>query len=206
MNRSEKAPRLSIGVMRVLRTTLSMRPTMVPMRRMLLGFVLGLLVLGTAATSAWAQSEDQIKAAFLFNFARYVEWPDSAFSGPSAPVRICMAGADDFATIVSQAVGGKSVGDRAVDVVSGIGLADASACHILYVGAGLDGDASAVASSVSGGNVFTVADREGFAKTGGIANFMRADNKVRFEINPGAAKQAGLKISSRLLRLAKVVK
>lgn len=174
------------------------------MRRMWIGFAFCLISFGLAATPARAQSEDQIKAAFLFNFARYVEWPDSAFESGSAPVRICMAGDDDFASILTQAVGGKSVGDRAVAVVSDVVLADAGTCHILYVGAGLAVDG--VTSSVAGGHVFTVADREGFAASGGIANFIRADNKVRFEINPRAAKQAGLKISSRLLRLAKVVK
>lgn len=182
-----------------------MRPGLVRLRRTSIGFALGLVALGLTATVARAQSEDQIKAAFLFNFARYVEWPDAAFSSGSTPVRICMAGADDFASIVSKAVGGKSVGDRAVEVASSVGLEDAGTCHILYVGAGLEADADVVASSVSGGHVFTVADREGFAASGGIANFIRADNKVRFEINPDAAKQAGLKISSRLLRLAKVV-
>jgi len=167
---------------------------------------LGALVAMTNVAPARAQSEDQIKAAFLFNFARYVEWPDSAFSGGGAPVRICMAGAEDFASVVSQVVAGKSVGDRAVEVVPGIDLAGASTCHILYVGAGVSAGPGQVASSVTGAHVFTVADRKGFAEGGGIANFIRADNKVRFEINPGAAKQAGLKISSRLLRLAKVVK
>ena len=176
------------------------------MRRTLVGLVVCVFALGGPATTARAQSEDQIKAAFLFNFARYVEWPDEAFASGSAPVRICMAGAGDFASIVSQAVGGKSVGERAVDVVSDMSLDDAGGCHILYVGEGLAAGAGAVASSVSGGHVFTVADREGFAASGGIANFIRADNKIRFEINPSAAKQAGLKISSRLLRLATVVK
>ena len=205
MGWSEKVPRLSNGVMRVLRATLSMRPTMVPLRRILLSFVLGLLLAGSGATPSWAQSEDQIKAAFLFNFARYVEWPDAAFTSGSAPVRICVAGAGDFAGVVEQAVGGKSVGDRAVAVVPGVDLSDASSCHILYIGEGVDVGAGAVASSVSTGHVFTVADRAGFAASGGIANFIRVDNKVRFEINPNAAKGAGLKISSRLLRLAKVV-
>ncbi|MEM9173999.1 MAG: YfiR family protein [Myxococcota bacterium] len=182
-----------------------MRPAKVPARRASIGLALVLLFAGTWVAPARAQSEDQIKAAFLFNFARYVEWPDAAFRGSKSPVRICMAGADDFASIVSQAVGGKSVGDRAVQVVPGIRLEDANGCHILYVGEGITAGSDAVASSVSGGNVFTVADREGFANAGGIANFIRVDNKVRFEINPGAAKRAGLKISSRLLRLAKVV-
>jgi len=155
---------------------------------------------------ARAQSEDQIKAAFLFNFARYVEWPESAFAGPDAAVKICLAGSDKFASVVSLTVSGKSVENRPVEVDALPGLSGVSGCHILYVGEGIDSAPAEVASSVSGSSVFTVADCEGFATGGGIANFIRADNKVRFEINPSAAKKAGLKVSSRLLRLAKVVK
>ena len=167
---------------------------------------LQVFLLSTLAVSpARAQSEDQVKAAFLFNFARYVEWPASAFGADGAPIRICMIGSGGFSSVVSKAVTGKSVGDRAVEVDTPADLGSTSGCHILYVGDGADSAPSAVAAQVDGASVFTVADREGFAEGGGIANFIRADNKIRFEINPGAAKKAGLKVSSRLLRLAKVV-
>jgi len=158
-----------------------------------------------AASPARAQSEDQVKAAFLFNFARYVEWPANAFGSDGAPIRICMLGSGGFSSVVSKAVSGKSVGDRAVEVDTPADLGGTAGCHILYVGETANSATSDVAAKVDGASVFTVADREGFAAGGGIANFIRADNKIRFEINPGAAKKAGLKVSSRLLRLAKVV-
>jgi len=163
------------------------------------------LLLCVSVSEATAQSEDQIKAAFLFNFARYVEWPVEAFAGPEDAVKICMVGAASFAGVVSKTVSGKSVENRPVAVDTLAGLSELSGCHILYVGAGIGFDPGEVASRAAGASVFTVADHEGFASRGGIANFIRADNKVRFEINPSAAKKAGLKISSRLLRLAKVV-
>lgn len=156
-------------------------------------------------TGAQAQSEDQIKAAFLFNFARYVEWPEAAFASADTAVRICMAGSPRFASVVEKTVSGKSVANRPVQVDKLSALSAVSDCHILYVGAEIDSATAEVASTVSGSSVFTVADRAGFAEDGGMANFIRADNKIRFEINPGAAKKAGLKVSSRLLRLAKVV-
>jgi hypothetical protein len=175
----------------------------VRLRRLILATVVCLSCMG--ATQAQAQSEDQIKAAFLFNFARYVEWPTTAFAGPDTAVRICMAGSTAFANVVAQTVSGKSVENRPVRVDTLAELSGASDCHILYLGEGIGSAAADVASSLSGVSVFTVADRAGFAKQGGMANFIRADNKVRFEINPSAAKMAGLKVSSRLLRLAKVV-
>ena len=158
-----------------------------------------------AAPEAIAQSEDQIKAAFLFNFARYVEWPDSAFEGRTDAIRICMLGEDRLAEVVSRTVSGKRVGDRPVEVDALSKLAAVSTCQILYVGERFAADVEEIVSSVSGASVFTVSDRAGFAAAGGIANFTRSDNKIRFEINPGAAKQAGLKVSSQLLRLAKLV-
>lgn len=206
MERSERVLSLLNGVTSVLRVTHSMRPARVYGRPVLIGLMLGLLVSGATPAPAGAQSEDHIKAAFLFNFARYVEWPKGAFENARAPVRICMAGAGDFAGVVAEAVSGKNVGDRDVEVVSGVALEQAGTCHILYVGDGFADGPEAVAASVERAHVFTVADREGFAERGGIANFIRADKKVRFEINPDAAKKAGLKVSSRLLRLAKVVK
>jgi hypothetical protein len=175
----------------------------------LVSFVLTTVLLSSGliavAPAFGAQSEDQVKAAFLFNFARYVEWPVDAFADASQAVRICMLGTDGFAQVVSRAVSGKSVGDRAVEVDLPGDLESLAGCHILYVGDRVEAGPREIADRVGGASVFTVADRAGFARGGGVANFIRADNRIRFEINPGAAKRAGLKISSRLLRLAKVV-
>jgi hypothetical protein len=84
------------------------------------------LTISFSATSAAAQSEDQIKAAFLFNFARYVEWPTGAFESSDATLRICMVGSGDFASVVSETVASKNVGDRAVEVDTSFDLFGAS--------------------------------------------------------------------------------
>jgi hypothetical protein len=152
-----------------------------------------------------AQSEDQIMAAFLFNFARYVEWPKHAFDDRSSPVEICVLGADDFANVVSKTVLGKSVDKRSVAVRPIPNFDPSGDCHILFIGRHSNASHADAVVALRGQSVFSVADREGFASAGGIANFLRADNRVRFEINPTAAQKVGLKISSRLLRLAKVV-
>lgn len=157
------------------------------------------------APKANAQSEDQIMAAFLFNFARYVEWPKNAFDDNSSPVEICILGADGFADIVSRTVSGKSVDTRSVAVRSIPTLGPSGGCHILFIGRDSSASDADAVGALRGQSVFTVADREGFASAGGIANFFRAESRVRFEINPTAATKVGLKISSRLLRLAKVV-
>ncbi len=152
-----------------------------------------------------AQSEDQIMAAFLFNFARYVEWPKDAFDAGDAPVMICMLGSAGFGDVVSQTVSGKKVAERPVRVNQTSNLMQTSGCHILFIGRDFEQSHRAAVAALGRSSVFSIADKEGFAAAGGIANFYRAENRIRFEINPGAAKKAGLKISSQLLRLAKVV-
>ena len=117
-----------------------------------------------------------------------------------------MVGGDSFADVIVRTVSGRSVEGRPVAVVALDALSGLSSCPILFVGEKISSDPGNVASSVSGLSIFTVVDHKGFAAGGGIANFIQMDNKVRFEINPSAEKKAGLKVSSLLLRLAKVVK
>jgi hypothetical protein len=157
------------------------------------------------APRANAQSEDQVMAAFLFNFARYVEWPKDAFDDRRSPVKICVLGADEFADVVLKTVSGKSIDKRSVAVRPIPNFDPSGDCHILFIGRRSTASHADAVVALRGQSVFSVADQEGFASAGGIANFLRADNRVRFEINPTAARKVGLKISSRLLRLAKVV-
>lgn len=163
-----------------------------------------LMIASLGAGPARAQSEDEIKAAYLLNFARYVEWPENAFASSEAPVQICTLGEAGFESVVAGIVDGKRVGARGFEVVTVPAVGEVDGCHILYLGVGKDAHAEVLAALV-GNSVFAIANDEGFAKRGGVANFYRAGKKIRFEINPDAAEQAGLKVSSRLLRLARLV-
>ena len=172
-------------------------------RVLLAGLVTGLFALLSPIASA--ESEGQVKAAFLFNFARYVEWPPAAFEGEAAAIRLCVIGESDFQQVVAETVSGRSVGSRQVAVEKVDGLDAAEACHLLFLDAGAVLSPSLVAERLGGHAVFTISDQPGFAADGGVANFIFVDQKIRFEINPSAARRAGLKISSSLLRLAKLV-
>ena len=154
---------------------------------------------GAVAPNASAQSKDEVMAAFLLNFARYVEWPEDAFDQNDMPVQFCMLSSKEFEGIVAETVSGKTVADRPVLVRWTSDLNKTNGCHILFIGREFGGSHSKAVDAVDGLSVFTVADQEGFAEAGGVANFLHADNRIRFEINPTAAKKAGLKISSRLL-------
>ena len=160
-----------------------------------------------AAERSSAQSEDQVKAAFLLNFARYVEWPSDAFGAAGAPVQICLIGTDGFRQVVANTTDGKMVHERPVTARAIQNAEEAKDCHVLYVGgnalSGAAGERDLAALRAS--HLFIVGDRKGFAEAGGVANFYRAGNKIRFEVNPDFANEAGLKISSKLLRLARIV-
>ncbi|HIF92840.1 MAG: YfiR family protein [Myxococcales bacterium] len=158
------------------------------------------------APKAKAQSEDPIMAAFLFNFACYVEWPKNAFDRSDSPVEICLLGSGDFSDVVTRVVSEKRVGNRSAAVRSIAKLELTSGCHILFSGHDLDTAHDDAVASLRGQSVFSVSDREEFATAGGISNFIGSESRIRFEINADAAKAAGLKVSSRLLRLAKVVR
>lgn len=179
-----------------------------PARRWAAAFcatVATVFLLAALAPGATAQSEDQVMAAFLLNFARYVEWPQDAFDGAEAPVRICMVEAAGFASVVAETIAGKTVGARPLEVSESKDLAATRGCHIVFIGRAHASTPGAAVAALGGSHAFSIADHEGFASAGGIANFYREDSRIRFAINPGAAQKAGLTISSRLLRLAKVV-
>ncbi|MEZ4331892.1 MAG: YfiR family protein [Myxococcota bacterium] len=158
-----------------------------------------------APAPANAESEDEVKAAFLFNFVRYVEWPAGAFAGPESSIRICLIGGDGFETVLTEAVSGRMVGERTVEVSAIGGLDRAGGCHLLFFGEHASAAGERVAAALGAMPVFTISDRAGFAEEGGIANFMLVGQKIRFAINPDAARRSGLRISSSLLRLATLV-
>ena len=167
--------------------------------------VLATLAIALLPAVAAAESEEQVKAAFLFNFARYVEWPASAFASDAAPIRLCLIAERAFVEIVMATVSGRSVGERPVTVEGIDGLGAAEGCHLLFLDAVSGPPAPVVAERLGSLAIFTIAGGPRFAAEGGIANFILVDSKIRFEINPSAARRAGLKISSSLLRLAKLV-
>jgi hypothetical protein len=166
------------------------------------------IALGMAAASTmFGQVEEyRVKAFFLYNFARYVEWPAQAFHGPTDPIVICILGQNPFGTALEQAISGKLIGDRALAIRQVSGVQPGSSCHILYVSAAERKRFRSAAATLRGVGVLTVGEAPGFASEGGVINFKLEEGKVRFEINMDTAGQEGLRISSKLLSLAQIVK
>ncbi len=149
--------------------------------------------------------EYQVKAAFLYNFARFVEWPAREAS-PSAEITIGVLGSDPFGEALDRTIAGKSVNGRALKVVRLKDARDAPRCQILFVELPTESALAGVLEAVGRAPVLTVGDAESFTRKGGVIRFFMEDNKVRFAINVDAAQRAGLKISSKLLALAKVIR
>jgi hypothetical protein len=152
-----------------------------------------------------APSEYQVKAAYLFNFLKFVEYPNESFMDPLAPLVIGVVGDDPFGNALPQVVMGKTVQGR--DLVIHVYRAgeDFRGAHILFISASEKKRLPVILSSLHGSSVLTVSDTEGFLDAGGMIQFLNENDRVRFAINLNAATQAKLKVSSKLLSLAKVV-
>lgn len=152
-----------------------------------------------------ASSEYQVKAAFLFHFAQFVEWPPETFKDATSPVTYCTAGADPFHGVLEAGLDRKTIGGRPIRVLHFKQAQEIQGCQVLFVGTQEKKFISTILANVRATPVLTVGESENFARQGGMIGFFLEDNKVRFEINLDAAEQAKLKISARLLTLAKTV-
>jgi hypothetical protein len=182
------------------------------MRKLSLAALTAGVIALAPVTAAHAQSADSaaisreylIKAALLYNFAKFAEWPEAAFTNNAAAVRICVIGDDPFGPALDS-INGKTVKDRNLIAVHIARVEDAAACHILFVSASEGHRLEAILDAVSGLPILTVADIGQFASSGGIVALKTAEDRSRLEINVGAAKKAGVRLSSKLLRLADTV-
>jgi hypothetical protein len=168
-------------------------------------FVMGVLLFLAVGVHAQSAGEYQIKAAFLYNFAKFVEWPSSSFSDASAPLRICVFGQDPFGQELRDIANEKTVNGRKLLVNQVADLQTAKACHILFIASSEKAQLKQVLESLRGTRALTVSDTKGFVEQGGMINFVLENERVRFEVNQKAAEQAGLKVSSKLLNVAKSV-
>jgi hypothetical protein len=158
-----------------------------------------------ASTETNPTGEYQIKAAFLYHFAQFVEWPEETFKDAGSPLTYCTIGGDPFQGSLDAALNGKTIGARSFRVVHFRQSQEIHGCQVLFLGAGEKKLLGAILASVKGNSILTVGDSEHFVQEGGMIGFCLEENKIRFEINLETAQRAKLRISSRLLTLAKSV-
>ena len=152
-----------------------------------------------------ATSEQEVKAAFLYNFVRFVNWPEGTLPQSDKSFIIGLLGGDPLAPALASIIEGKTINGRRLIIKRFRSIRDLNTCQILFIGSSGKTQFQQILTRVKNLPVLTVADTDGFAAAGGMINFIIVKKKIRFEINQQAAEKVKLKISSKLLKLAKIV-
>jgi hypothetical protein len=150
--------------------------------------------------------EYQIKAAFLYNFTKFVEWPPGRFPAPDSPIVIGLLGGNPFGNELLTIVRNRKVNGRAIEVRVVTTAAEAASVHVLFASAGQEAQAASMADALRRAGVLTVGESPAFAAAGGVVDFVLEGDKVRFKIDLAAGQRAGLKLSVQLLKLATEVR
>ncbi|MBI4515287.1 MAG: YfiR family protein [Deltaproteobacteria bacterium] len=159
-----------------------------------------------APAQAPVASEYQVKAAFLYNFAKFVEWPAPASAEPDGKFVIGVLGDDPFGSDLDEVIRGKTVNGQPLELRRFQPAEDVRGCHIVFISASESGRLEGILASLRQSSVLTVADMPGFSERGGMVTLLRKGTRVGFEINTVPAIEAGLRISSKLLQLADTVR
>lgn len=164
-----------------------------------------LMIQPTWGTYAKESLEYRIKAAFLYNFTKFVKWPEKAFANAASPIKICILGDSPFGTSL-EAIENKTAGGRKFVIFEAKSVDDIDDCHVLFISNGSEKEFFNSIEHIQQKNILTVGDKQGLARKGSVINFIVVNNKVQFEINTKSAERANLKISSQLLKIARIVK
>jgi len=169
--------------------------------------LIGFCIHTNESVMAGEVEEYAVKAAFTFNFVQFVQWPETSFTNDTDPYHLCLIG---DTTIVERfsAINGKKIGARTIYVhrLSSESEKECEECDIIFISRNTDRSISEkIISKVEKKPVLTIGETKGFTKLGGMINFFSKDGRLQFEINTSATKNKGLKISSRLLKLAVIV-
>jgi hypothetical protein len=156
------------------------------------------LTLVSPVVGAQSVTDTQVKSVFLFNFLKFVELPSQNSAGP---IRVCILG-EQLLSQIRETMNGKAVHERNVQVDEIAADADVSSCSVVFFTSGTA--SPQLLKHLQGKGILSVGEQTNFIPQGGIINFFLEDEKVRFEVNPTRAESEGIKISSQLLRLAKI--
>ncbi len=167
------------------------------------------LCIGLNLNVIHAQSETnreyQIKAAFLYNFIQFVKWPNARFSNPDGAFQIGILGSDPFGATLDDTFKGEQVNGHPFAIKRSVHVQDLEDCQLIFISRS-EGNIDAIVAQLKSKAILTVSDSEGFAEKGVDINFFLAGGKVRFEINQQSTEKCGLKMSSQLMSLGKIVK
>jgi hypothetical protein len=147
-------------------------------------------------------TEYQIKAAFIYHFAMFVDWPTQVFADASSPMVVGVLGKNVFGDNLEQAINGKIIQGHPLQFKEFNSMDQATNCQVLFISTSEKSHLSSILAHINGTSILTVSEMDNFTRDGGMINLVVVEDKVRFQINNDAAKKAGLTISSKLLSLA----
>jgi hypothetical protein len=173
-----------------------------PIRTAVLLFSLVFVVGFRGFAQGSSPTEYQIKAAFLYNFAKFVEWPTQAFAGPTSPITIGVLGKNVFGGDLEKTIRDKVINGHPLQFKEFHSVTEVTNCQILFISPLEKNHLPEILDGLQGASVLTVSETDHFTDAGGMINFVIEDNKIHFQINNEAAKKARLTISSKLLSLA----
>ena len=153
-------------------------------------------------TQASTPTEYEVKAAYLYNFGRFVQWPAKAAAAKGDSFTICVLGEDPFGPALHATIAGETIGGKNVVAERIAGPQQAVNCRILFISSSEDRRLKEILAELDKASLLTVSDMPQFARRGGMVQFILEQNKVRFEVNLTATERAGLTLSSQLLKLA----
>lgn len=159
----------------------------------------------TRSGSLSERDEYEVKAVYLLKFLPFITWPEGRFASEEAPIVVAVLGKDPFGSKLEHAVEGKTVGKRPVRIERIDDVRLVRKCHLVFVSSSWLGSEKELFAEAEATGIVLVGDNEGFAERGAAINFYVFEDKLRFEINVKAYKRAGLEISSKLLKLARIV-
>ena len=148
--------------------------------------------------------ETQVMAVFLFNFTQFTEWPPSAFTSAEAPLVIGIIGHDPFGKFLQETISEEKVQGHPLEIKRFKAIEDVKNCHVLYISERDQAKVIELIARVKGQPTLTVSDCFDFCRLGGMIGFYKKKNKIKLQVNPSAAQDAGLVISSKLLRVADI--
>ncbi len=158
-----------------------------------------------AAAPEHALSDLELRAVYLYNFVRFTDWPARTFKDAGTPLTIAVLGEPEFAAQLTRLLDHKQAGGRTVTVVAVLDPADCLDAQLVYIGAGQEKRLGLVLPSLAHRPIMTVSSIPSFLRQGGMIRLVQAEERLRFEINQRATREAGLQVSARLLQLATVV-
>ena len=192
---------------------MDLKPTLPGKKRPALLRVVVALIIGVALSGGQAVAlaqkasvgEYELKAVFLFNFVKFVKWPPKAFPDAKAALTIGILGDDPFAGTLERTIHGETVGGRVLRMHRSPRIEELRTCQIIFVSKSERSRVNELVAALRGAAVLTVGESEQFSHQGGVITLLMQKGRVGFEINVAAGRRAGLEISSKLLRLGKIV-